>query len=526
MVQDDARSIFADATRAARRKFEYWQKKGIPGPRPWPLVGVFVQTMKMGLGFYDLWAIQQFGKIFGYFDGSRPILAVSDPDMLRSILVKDFPQFINRRNLDINGPLLEQSVTVLHGQKWKDVRSALVPTFTSGRLKQMNGLINECCDNLVSNLGKKADADEEFECQSLFRTVTMDVIASTFFGTKIDSQNDPKNEFTKNAKEAFDFTNFNPVLIIFFLFPWAMPLAKKLGLQIISKEKLDFFVANTKEIIRMRSESNVVRNDFIQLMMRSMNAPDKNEKKPVETTTEVQNADDSQGSDIISHNLSVGSGQEKSLSHANYKLTLDEVVAQAVIFFLAGFETSATALTFLTYCLAVEQTIQDKLRQSIEEVMQDLEEPTFESIAQMHYLDACVNEALRMYPPVSRTERECNEDWEYKGLKIAKGTVISIPIYAIQRDEEFWPNPDVYDPERFSYENKQKIKPYTFNTFGQGPRNCIGMRFAYYEIKMVMVHILRNFRILPSAKTEIPLQLKDTGFMAPKNGAWVKLQRL
>ncbi|OQV14016.1 putative Cytochrome P450 3A15 [Hypsibius exemplaris] len=80
--------------------------------------------------------------------------------------------------------------------------------------------------------------------------------------------------------------------------------------------------------------------------------------------------------------------------------------------------------------------------------MQDLEEPTFESIAQMHYLDACVNEALRMYPPVSRTERERNEDWEYKGLKIAKGTVISIPIYAIQRDEEFWPNPDVYDPER------------------------------------------------------------------------------
>ncbi|OWA55276.1 Cytochrome P450 3A29 [Hypsibius exemplaris] len=493
---------------AARRKFEYWQKKGVPGPRPWPLVGVFVQTMKMGQGFYDLWAIKKFGRMFGYFDGSQPVIAVSDPDMLRSIMVKDFPQFINRRDVDINGPLLEQAVSVLHGQKWKDVRSTLVPTFTSGRLKQMNGLINECCDNLVSNLEKKADADEEFECQSLFRSVTMDVIASTFFGTKIDSQNDSKNEFTKNAVEAFDFSSFNPVLIIFFLFPWAMPLAKKLGLQIISKKNLDFFVDNTKEIIRMRSESKVVRKDFIQLMLRSMNAPDKNEKKPVETTTEVQDADDSQGSDIISHNLSVGSGQRNPVSLLITNLLSISGSLRQSFSFLAGFETSATALTFLTYCLAVEQTIQDKLRQSIEEVMQDLEEPTFESIAQMHYLDACVNEALRM------------------DSKSPKEPSSASRFYAIQRDEEFWPNPDVYDPERFSYENKQNIKPYTFNTFGQGPRNCIGMRFAYYEIKMVMVHILRNFRILPSAKTEIPLQLKDTGFMAPKNGAWVKLQRL
>ena len=115
---------------------------------------------------------------------------------------------------------------------------------------------------------------------------------------------------------------------------------------------------------------------------------------------------------------------------------------------MAGFETTATALTFLTYCLAVDQAIQDKLRQNIEEVMQGRDEIDYEAIAEMQYLDQCVNEALRLYPPVSRTERECNEDWEYKGLKVEKGTLISIPTYAIQHDPEFWPNPEVYDPDR------------------------------------------------------------------------------
>lgn len=81
--------------------------------------------------------------------------------------------------------------------------------------------------------------------------------------------------------------------------------------------------------------------------------------------------------------------------------------------------------------------------------MQGRKEPDYEMVAEMQYLDACVNEALRMYPPVTRTDRECNEDWEYNGLKIEKGTIIAIPIYAMQRDPENWPNPDVFDPERF-----------------------------------------------------------------------------
>lgn len=124
-------------------------------------------------------------------------------------------------------------------------------------------------------------------------------------------------------------------------------------------------------------------------------------------------------------------------------------MAQAVLFFLAGYETTATTLSFMAHCLAVNQDIQDRLRKQIQQVMGTSAKPDYDRIAEMPYLDMCVNETLRLYPPASRAERICNEDWECRGLKVEKGTSVIIPIFAMHRDPEFWPEPEVYDPERY-----------------------------------------------------------------------------
>ena len=130
---------------------------------------------------------------------------------------------------------------------------------------------------------------------------------------------------------------------------------------------------------------------------------------------------------------------------------IQDVTAQAVIFFLAGFETTSTALSFITYTLTTHQDIQDRLREEIQTVMEGHDVITYELIAEMGYLDQCINEALRLYPPVTRNERMCNEDWTYEGLTIEKGTVIGIPIFALQRDPRFWENPEKFDPERYLF---------------------------------------------------------------------------
>ncbi|GAU92845.1 hypothetical protein RvY_04873 [Ramazzottius varieornatus] len=514
-------------------KFQYWKKRGISGPRPLPLV-YFVPHIAKGIGEFDIRNIKKYGPLYGYYDGGVQVLVTSDPDMLRSVMVKDFSHFVNRRHADFNGPFFERAVSELRDQRWKDVRSALVPAFTSGRMRQMDELMNECCATLERNLATMSDQKTEFDLKEFFQGVTMDVIASTFFGTRIDSQNDPDNVFVKKAKSAFEGGFFSLATLIYFLFPRVWPIAKKLGLQAIPKTTVDFFVDNTFEIIRMRRATNLNRRDFLQLMLKSVEAAENGKVRlqsngsstgfsRSDSPSEMMNGD---LNDVVPHELTNGHVQIKAHGHLTPQLTIEDITAQAVIFFLAGFETTSTALSFLTYALTMQQDIQDKLREEIQTVMEGHEVPTYELVSQMTYLDQCVNEALRLYPPVTRNERVCNEEWEYNGMTIERGTVIGIPIFALHRDPRFWNNPDKFDPDRFSKENKHKINQYTFQTFGQGPRNCIGMRFAYYEMKLVMAHILPRFRFVPCSKTDDPLPLKDVGFLSPRNGVWVSAESL
>lgn len=132
-------------------------------------------------------------------------------------------------------------------------------------------------------------------------------------------------------------------------------------------------------------------------------------------------------------------------------------------------------------------------------------------------------------------------------LQVRKGDTIILPFFNLHRDEKYFPNPNTFDPERFSEENKKNIKPFTYLPFGIGPRNCIGTfyffllgitsidspcvsitgsRFALMEIKAMFFNILQDFNIVPCKKTQIPIVLaKGSITMRPENGFWVKFER-
>lgn len=102
-----------------------------------------------------------------------------------------------------------------------------------------------------------------------------------------------------------------------------------------------------------------------------------------------------------------------------------------------------------------------------------------------------------------------------------------MPIYPLHRDPKYFPEPEKFDPERFSDENKDKIVPYTYIPFGSGPRNCLGSRFAILEAKAVLYHLLSNFEIVPVEKTSIPLKLKPGSLtLVAENGLWLALKPL
>lgn len=134
---------------------------------------------------------------------------------------------------------------------------------------------------------------------------------------------------------------------------------------------------------------------------------------------------------------------------------------------------------------------------------------------------------LRKWPPVIVKDRQCTKPYtlqavkkEERDIEIKLDDTIWIPTFAIHRSPENYTNPDKFDPERFSEENKGSIKPYTYLPFGVGPRNCIGSRFALLEAKVLLFKILLNFELIPTPKTRIPMQLAKDGFNHTAQGGF------
>jgi cytochrome P450 family 6 len=149
-------------------------------------------------------------------------------------------------------------------------------------------------------------------------------------------------------------------------------------------------------------------------------------------------------------------------------------------------------MMFISYELALNQDIQDKLRLEINEVLKrHSNEVTYEAIMEMKYLDMVFNESMRKFPVVDLQNRKCVEDFTIPNtnLVIEAGTTIMIPIYCLHNDVRYWENPDEFNPERFTAENIQKRHPFTFIPFSEGPRQCIGMRL---ELNGANVHIFNT----------------------------------
>jgi cytochrome P450 family 6 len=177
----------------------------------------------------------------------------------------------------------------------------------------------------------------------------------------------------------------------------------------------------------------------------------------------------------------------------------DDLVAQATVFFLAGFETSSTVLSFTLMELAANPDVQRKAQLEIDEALgQNDGEITYESLRNMKYLDWVLQgkqqniffeiasthicnfiEAMRKYPPVAIHNRECTKTYKVPGtnVTIEKGFMVMIPNHALQNDSKYFPNPERFDPERFSDDDALHKYQYIYSPFGEGPRQCIGKNY-------------------------------------------------
>ncbi|MFD2942754.1 cytochrome P450 [Flavobacterium notoginsengisoli] len=174
-------------------------------------------------------------------------------------------------------------------------------------------------------------------------------------------------------------------------------------------------------------------------------------------------------------------------------MSVEQLVDEIKVLFIAGHETTANALTFTLHLLGRNPEIQQKV---FEEIMKIESETNniIEQLQKMEYLNAVLNESMRLYPPAWITDRQNLEDDSLAQFKIKKDTLIGISFYELHRNPKYWNNPDEFIPERFLGEQKKESMQY-FYPFGAGPRMCIGAGFAIYEMCLTISQIVKMYII-------------------------------
>ncbi|XP_029170278.1 cytochrome P450 9e2-like [Nylanderia fulva] len=478
----------------------YWKNKGVlyqPDSLRSFVMNCNILLRRITFSDYTLFMYNYFpdAQYYGIWDFIRPGIYLRDPELIKNVLVREFENFHDHRNFldEIIDPLLGKNVLFLCGNRWKEIRNKLTPSFTASKMKVTCELISKCAGELVNYLIHHQELYASVEMKQIFRRYNTDVMTTVVFGINVNSLKDQNNEFYLKGVEIIN--SFNGVLTIFklmFLIIFRR-FAKLLGVTgILSSAISDFFKRIVGETIRTREEQGTVRPDLIYLL------------------TQTRDKDGAN----------------------NQKITLDEIISQVLFFFFAGFETSSLLMCFIAHELALNPDIQDRLRKEVLQHLDEGHDISYELLSKMTYMDMVISETLRKYPPQISMDRICTKNYElppsqpgYKSMTIAPGTTIMIPIYALHHDPKYFPNPDKFDPERFSQENKDNVVPYTYLPFGQGPRKCIGARFVFMKTKILIAHLLRQFILKKTEKTVEPVFDKNSFNLQFDGGFWIGLEK-
>jgi len=506
------------------KSFDKWQKMGVAHETPKFPYGThnFVDGTKHLTDFaeedYNKYKIEQNLKVHGWFMFGKPTLSINDVELIKQIQVKDFNHFVDRNEVNFSnsfaqGGKLDKywglSLDNATGDHWKKIRSTFTPIFTSGKIKVMFKFIKETSQALADELSEKAKAGEEFELKGTFGKFSLDALASCAFGVDAQSFTNPKSVFVKHAADTFALSGWDNLMFMIRFIPGANFILEAFNINVFKPTATKYLSDVILKTLEVRRKSGGKRNDLIDLMLDCIEDGDILDDKRPEEESQFD--------------------QDQQFNHKKEsKLSNEEIVATAMVFLVAGYDTTGMTLSFLAYAMSKNPEIQEKLQEEVDEAFEENngELPDYNKIQSLPYLDMVIHETLRRFSPVGFNTRSCTEDYNLPGtdIVIKKDDFISFSVSGIHNDPEFYSHPDEFYPDHFSKEEKATRSPYAFQSFGQGPRSCIGMRFALLEAKMAILCTYRKFSFLPGTKTQEPLvRDPESALGYAKGGLWAKI---
>ncbi|XP_050350102.1 cytochrome P450 6k1-like [Nymphalis io] len=443
----------------------YWADRGVPHLTPVPVLGnlTFIQRENAGLWFRRM-NQQLKSPYIGIWILWRPGIVINSSEIARDILIKNFGNFRNRfLSSGETDPIGGLNLFTVNDPIWSTMRKHLSGVFTTSRLRILQDLMQTKAKELVQRIHN--DRDIKIHLKRMYVDYTTDIIGSSAFGVKSDATltgvgplRDVTNDFaTFNLYRGISWFSifFFPEITNFFRFKYFPRTATK------------YFKEIFNSVTRQRKTNQRDAKDLLEILIK------------------IQQENEGYSDDVI--------------------------IAQAAIFLFGGFETSGTALTFITYELAYNPIFQDKLYQELLEAAQQNESENFDTniLSNLTYLNCVIKEGLRKYPTMGWIDRIAAKDYNIdEKLTIESGTVVYINSIGMHYDPKYFPEPHKFDPDRFLPENKSKIEPYSYLPFGDGPRGCIGKRFAFMTMQFALASVLLNYNIKPCPNMPKPADIK------------------
>ncbi|XP_037328235.1 cytochrome P450 4V2 [Pungitius pungitius] len=387
-------------------------------------------------------------------------------------------------------PWLGKGLLTSTGNKWRQRRKMLTPTFHFSILTDFLDVMNEQAAVLVEKLEKQAGKGE-FDSFSHITLCALDIICETAMGKKIHAQSHSDSEYVKSVYKMSDIVSRRQRT------PWFWP----------------DFVYNCFGEGREHDRTLKILHSFTHKVI---------QEKAASVSAGDPDSDSEQGAKkrpaFLDMLLKTTYDDGSRMSHRDIQEEVDT-------FMFRGHDTTAASMNWAVHLLGSHPEAHSKVQQELQEVFGSSDRPvTMEDLKKLKYLECVIKEALRLFPSVPFFARNIGEDCHINGFKVPKGANAIIVTYAVHRDPRYFPEPDAFRPERFLPENSAGRPPYAYIPFSAGLRNCIGQRFALMEEKVVLAAILRNFNIEACQKRE---ELRPVGelILRPENGIWIKLEK-
>ncbi|NP_001104006.1 cytochrome P450 CYP6AE7 [Bombyx mori] len=464
--------------RISTRKFDYWQKKNVSYVEPAPFLGNYSGYILLKENLLDV--VHNLSKLFpndpyvGAFFGTKPTLIVKDPEFIKLVLIKDFYYFHGREGSKYtHNEVITQGIFFTYGDRWKVIRQNLTPLFSSSKIRNMFRTI-EKCSGVFENLLDEESLAPEVEMRSVMSRFTMDCIGGCAFGVDTNAMQEPKDNIFKTMGYLFFESTTRRGIKNVFKAIWP-EIFYGLGFKVFPTDLNEFFSKLLVGIFEARDYKPSSQNVFINLLL--------NLKK---------------NRHIVGDRLlKIKTGNVRAESKIKLEVDDELLVSQCVAFFIAGFETSSTISRFTLYELAKNPDVQKRAQKEVDEyIKKHNNKLDYDCVKELPFVEACIDEALRLYPVLGVLTREVMEQYTFPtGLTLDKGDRVHIPVYHLHRDPEYFPEPELFKPERFCGEEKRNIRPFTYLPFGAGPRTCIGQRFAKMQMLAGLVTILKRYTV-------------------------------